>query len=76
MGGAEYLETCAIPKFFLQSTNDQYGPRAELETMFARFAEPKRLILIPAEDHFFAGGLERLEEAVHFHLLSSSLRPA
>jgi alpha/beta superfamily hydrolase len=62
--GAEYLETCPIPKFFLQSTHDKHGPRAELEALFARFAEPKRLIWVPAEDHFFAGGLERLEEEV------------
>ena len=59
-----YLETCSVPKVFIQSTGDQYGPRAELEPLFARFAEPKRLIWVEAQDHFFAGALEGLEEIV------------
>ncbi len=64
MAETGFLESCGVPKFFLQSTHDQYGSRAELEALFTRFAEPKRLIWIPAEDHFFAGGLERLEQEV------------
>jgi uncharacterized protein len=59
--GPEYLKTCRTPKIFLQSTNDQYGPRADLEAAYAKFAEPKRLIWIEAADHFFAGGLDALE---------------
>jgi uncharacterized protein len=61
--GLEYLETCDSPKIFLQSTHDEFGPRAELEPAYARFAEPKQLIWIEARDHFFAGALEELEEA-------------
>ena len=52
------------PKIFIQSTNDQYGPRAELEAALRAFAEPKKLIWIESSDHFFAGGLEELEEKV------------
>jgi alpha/beta superfamily hydrolase len=63
-GPVEYLETCAIPKIFVQSTNDQYGPRAEFEELIARVADPKQLIWIESTDHFFAGGLDELEEAV------------
>jgi len=59
-----HLEACPLPKIFIQSTNDQYGPRAELEAMFATFAEPKQLHWIEAADHFFAGALEALEETV------------
>lgn len=59
----EFLETCDSPKIFLQSTHDEFGPRAELEPAYARFAEPKQLIWIEARDHFFAGALEELEEA-------------
>ena len=62
MGAADYLEACAVPKIFLQSTHDEFGPRAELDALFARLAEPKELIYIEAADHFFAGGLEELEE--------------
>jgi hypothetical protein len=63
-GAPDYLENCPAPKIFIQSTNDQYGPRAELEEMYERFAAPKQLHWIDAADHFFAGSLESLEEQV------------
>ncbi len=58
------LERCRLPKVFIQSTHDQFGPRAELEAVVALLAEPKRLVWIDAADHFFAGALEWLEETV------------
>ena len=64
MVSADYLETCTVPKVFLQSTHDQFGPRAEMDALFARVAEPKQLIYVESADHFFAGGLEELEEHV------------
>jgi alpha/beta superfamily hydrolase len=63
-GTAEYLENCAVPKVFIQSTNDQYAPRAEFEEHYARFAEPKKLTWVDAKDHFFAGALDEFEKAV------------
>ena len=63
-GTPEYLENCAARKIFVQSTNDQYGPKAEMDEMYARFAEPKEMHWIEAGDHFFAGALPELEEAV------------
>ena len=63
-GSPDYLETCAARKIFIQSTHDQFGPRAELEAMYARFAGPKEIHWVEAADHFFAGGLEELEEVV------------
>jgi hypothetical protein len=62
-GPVAYFDGCTTPKIFIQSTNDQYGPRAEFEPQFASFAEPKRLIWIEAEDHFFANGLDQFEAA-------------
>lgn len=64
MGDAGYLESCPMPKIFLQSTHDQFGPRAELEALYERVAEPKRIVWIEAADHFFAGALETLEESI------------
>jgi hypothetical protein len=64
MGGAEYLETCGAAKIFVQSTHDEFGPRAALEELFAATAQPKRLVWVEAADHFFAGALEALEETV------------
>jgi len=63
LGGAAYLETCAAPKIFIQSTHDEFSPRAEFERVYARFAEPKRVVWIEATDHFFAGALEQVEAA-------------
>lgn len=63
-GKVEYLSTCTIPKYFVSSTIDEYGPREALEPMFEAFAEPKSLQFIEARDHFFDGALDQLEEAI------------
>jgi len=59
-----FLEGCRVPRLFVQSTHDEYGPVPEIEPVVAALPEPKQLVLIPARDHFFAGGLEELEEAI------------
>ena len=59
-----YFEGCQLPLVFIQSTNDEFGPLADLEPMVARLPEPKELIAIPAADHFFAGALPELESTV------------
>jgi alpha/beta superfamily hydrolase len=55
---------CALPKVFISSTHDQYAPRDELTARVAEFADPKQLVFIEAQDHFFAGALDELEAAV------------
>ena len=59
-----YLENCAVPRIFIQSTHDQYGPTSELEPLVASLSEPKKLILVEAADHFFAGALPELEREI------------
>jgi uncharacterized protein len=76
MGSAQYLERCGAPKIFFQSPNDQYGPKAEFEAMYARVAEPKRLVWVESSDHFFAGGLAELEERVREAVQSPAERGA
>lgn len=56
-----YLEDCTLPRIFIQSTHDQYGPVSDLEPLVAGLPEPKKLILVEAGDHFFAGALDVLE---------------
>ncbi len=63
-GRFDYLASCAIPKCFVQSTIDEFGPKEELETAFQWFAEPKSLQFIDAADHFFSNALDQLEEAI------------
>lgn len=63
-GRFDYLARCGVPKYFIQSTVDEHGPKEELEAAFQWFAEPKHLEFIEAGDHFFAGALDKLEEAI------------
>ena len=58
------LAECTAPKVFVQSTHDEYGPKAEMEAFYAQVAAPKKLIWVEAQDHFFAGGLDELERLV------------
>jgi len=64
-GEFEYLKTCQTRKFFVQSTDDEHGPKAELEALYAGFAEPKQIHWIAAQDHFFRNGLDALEDSIY-----------
>jgi hypothetical protein len=64
IGSFDYLESCPIPKYFVHSTNDVFGPKPELEREFEKFSDPKTLHFIEATDHFFAGALDELETAI------------
>ena len=58
------LGSCEISRIFIQSTNDQFGPREAMESYFGSLKDPKELIWVEARDHFFADGLDEFEEAV------------
>jgi len=58
------LGQCDIPRVFIQSTHDEFCPVPAMEAYFATLQEPKQLIWVEAADHFFAGALDKLEEAV------------
>jgi hypothetical protein len=60
----ELLRESPLPKLMVSGDHDQFASVAQLETIFAAAAEPKRLVVIPAADHFFSGHLEELREAV------------
>ena len=60
-----YLDGCTVPRIFAQSTHDQYGPVDQLVPFVESLPEPKRLVLVEAQDHFFAGGLDQLEEEIY-----------
>jgi alpha/beta superfamily hydrolase len=49
------------PWVFVQSTNDEFGPRAQFQEFFDSVHGEKRLIWIEARDHFFSGALDALE---------------
>ncbi len=61
---AAQLAGCRREKILIQSTHDEFGPRALVEELFRRWPEPKRLLWVQAADHFFSDALSMLEEAV------------
>lgn len=59
-----FIRDVRAPKFFVQSTNDQYGPRADFLPFYETVPAPKDLYWIEASDHFFAGTLDEFEAVV------------
>lgn len=72
----EFLRDCAKPKLFISGARDQYGPRAKLEALVAAAADPKKLVMIEAGDHFFEGRLRELREAVEAWIKDEVLHSA
>jgi alpha/beta superfamily hydrolase len=60
----EFVNAVHVPKFFVHSTNDTFGPRADFEALFATVPEPKHLTWITAADHFFKDALDVFEAAI------------
>jgi uncharacterized protein len=55
---------CVVPRYFVQSTNDEFGPRAEFETFYESLPGEKRVMWVSASDHFFSDALGLFEETV------------
>ena len=60
----DYLKTCTKPKLFVSGSRDQFATKARLEAMVSSLPEPKKLVIIPAADHFFEGRLREMRETV------------
>jgi hypothetical protein len=60
----EFLANCAMPKLFVSGTRDQYGPRHQVEAALAAAHPPADLVWIDDADHFFAGKLDQVQEAI------------
>jgi alpha/beta superfamily hydrolase len=62
------LHRVAKPKLIIQGTQDNFGPREEVQELFAALAEPKRLCWVEGADHFFTGKLDEVQAAVRSFL--------
>jgi hypothetical protein len=60
----DFIAKVTVPKFFIHSTNDQFGPRPDFEAFYEALPEPKHVSWIEASDHFFADALDTYEAAV------------
>lgn len=58
------LAHCTLRKIFIQSTNDEFGSKNDLEPFVSSLPEPKELYWVQAENHFFRGALDQFEETV------------
>jgi hypothetical protein len=61
----DFLKACGKPKLLVSGARDQFGPRKLLEGLHAALPGPKKLVIIEGADHFFAGRLKELREAIH-----------
>lgn len=59
-----HVQSCVKSKVFIHSTRDEHGPKDELTALFETLPEPKQLVWVEAEDHFFKGALDQFEDAV------------
>ena len=59
-----FLREVHKPKLIVQGTEDIYGPKPQVEALFAEMPEPKRLQWIQGVDHFFKGKLPQAQDAV------------
>jgi len=70
------LHECRKPKLIVQGGNDKFGSRENIESVFARMSEPKRLVIVEGADHFFTGQLEKVGAAISDWLAERYPRPA
>ncbi|HUG53378.1 MAG TPA: alpha/beta fold hydrolase [Vicinamibacteria bacterium] len=59
-----FLEPCTRPRLFVQGEHDVFGGADVIRALVEPLPEPKRLVVVPGADHFFAGHLDALQEAV------------
>jgi alpha/beta superfamily hydrolase len=60
----QFVYKVGIPKYFVQSTHDEFGPRPEFQEFFDSLPEPKQLTWVDAEDHFFRNSLDAYEQEI------------
>jgi len=60
----KFLAECTKPKLFVSGDHDQYGPLAEIDRIVATAADPKKLVIVPNADHFFAGQLPAMRAEI------------
>ena len=60
----EYVKQVTIPKYFVHSTHDVYGPRDDFQAFYDELPQPKELVWIESVDHFFKDSLDPYEAAI------------
>jgi uncharacterized protein len=64
VGDLDFVGGSTKPRLFVQGGNDAFGPPERLRPMVEALPEPREIVVIPESDHFFAGRLDALQDAV------------
>lgn len=64
IGEFEAASQVRVPKLFVHSTRDEFGPRADFNQFYAMLPEPKELEWVEASDHFFKDSLDKFEAVI------------
>jgi alpha/beta superfamily hydrolase len=59
-----FVNAVHVPKFFVQSTHDNFAPRPDFEKFFETVPLPKHVEWIESADHFFKDALDDYETAI------------
>lgn len=60
----QFVYQVKVPKFFVHSTHDQFGPRPEFEAFFETLPDPKHIDWVESADHFFKDALDPYEAVI------------
>jgi alpha/beta superfamily hydrolase len=60
----DFVYQVRIPKYFVHSTHDEFGPQPAFQEFFESLPEPKSLEWIEASDHFFRDALDTFDGAI------------
>ncbi len=64
MTETSFLRARRVPRLFVQGEHDSFGSGERLEELVGGVPEPRRLVVVAEADHFFAGKLDELQQAV------------
>jgi uncharacterized protein len=59
-----YLRHCEKPKLFVHGANDQFGEIRKVEALVESLPGENRLVVVAGAEHFFAGKLDQVDEAI------------
>ena len=59
-----FLRNCEKPKLFVHGAHDKYGEIANVEALVESLPAENRLVVVAGADHFFAGKLDQVDEAI------------
>jgi hypothetical protein len=69
-----YLRDCGKPKLFVHGANDEHGDVEKVKNVVAGLPGENELVIVDGVDHFFAGRIEELGNAIKEWLQSSPPR--